>query len=760
MKKIKLIITIILSLILLVFQFETAQAETVPSGEPTIVDKKEYSGSILLRYISTCTPNADSKITDIINHSSNPLPQVWCDKISKSLSDVKKTTTNGQTVCTGTMSTYKKLNLTTKNYESISINKGYGLLYAIYGGDATNNIFSERAIIYPKNLKTASRIYIHWHGKGWEAYQPPNECTNKSAFCKLSTNMNDSVILWPRTFNVGATVQKLSTDELKCFFDEALKIINTEGIDTKNSNIVITGHSAGGNWVTKSLTNTSWAGGKKILAGIFFDATYGWESTLFGSGYNPAPIFTYYNLPDGGAPEGPFARALKTKKPEMVKILGLKGINHQDVLTYCFMDHITGTGCSGPGSEIPSPFTNSFETIDGAPTITQSNIPQSQTIDLTSELDTLVKTPQLQIKIPGLNITDGVSFIQRDGNIYLQSTMFQQYLVAVYKYSVVAISVLAVIMIMVAGIQWLVSGGSPDKINAAKKRIGGATIGIILAVGSYTILYTINPYLVKFTSLETIYIPREGAEEELPSSFYPTVNVSLAPGTPIDPKDSVFPLTKSSFYKNSDNFGQPRTHKDKKSGIISLRCHGGVDIYTQPPGTVVAMDDGEVLYIDTAYMRDSKGCKGTEAENGAKWANSEELLKKGQVGSMLIYHPNLGITAYYGEINQPDIIAFIERNKPNGAKDGKFYRNITNVTVKKGQILGTASRCGMLHFELYAGKKSSYSFWNPQPPQATVKQTYETRNYCKKPEIMNLGGYPENLIDANLLLPNMKSYLQ
>lgn len=123
------------------------------------------------------------------------------------------------------------------------------------------------------------------------------------------------------------------------------------------------------------------------------------------------------------------------------------------------------------------------------------------------ELKNMVSQPTLQIRIPGLNITDGVKIIEKDGGTYLQSTIFQQYLTAVYRYSIVAISILAVVMIMVAGIQWLTSGGSPDKIGAAKKRIGGAIIGMILSVGSYTILYTINPYLTGFSSLETLYIP-------------------------------------------------------------------------------------------------------------------------------------------------------------------------------------------------------------------------------------------------------------
>lgn len=65
-----------------------------------------------------------------------------------------------------------------------------------------------------------------------------------------------------------------------------------------------------------------------------------------------------------------------------------------------------------------------------------------------------------------------------------------------YRLAIVSASIIAVIMIIIAGFQWTTSAGSPDKINAAKKRIGNALLGLILAVSAYLILYTINPYLI------------------------------------------------------------------------------------------------------------------------------------------------------------------------------------------------------------------------------------------------------------------------
>lgn len=75
---------------------------------------------------------------------------------------------------------------------------------------------------------------------------------------------------------------------------------------------------------------------------------------------------------------------------------------------------------------------------------------------------------------------------------------FGEFLRFIYQYGFLIAGVLAVFMIMVAGIQWLSSAGNQEKIGAAKKRIIGAVIGLLILSLSYTILNFINPYLVNF----------------------------------------------------------------------------------------------------------------------------------------------------------------------------------------------------------------------------------------------------------------------
>lgn len=83
-----------------------------------------------------------------------------------------------------------------------------------------------------------------------------------------------------------------------------------------------------------------------------------------------------------------------------------------------------------------------------------------------------------------------------------------------YNYFLAIISVLAVLIIIIAGVQWTVSAGSAEVINSAKKRIGGALIGLVIAYLSFAILQTINPALVNLRLPQTWLIrPQKLAPE-------------------------------------------------------------------------------------------------------------------------------------------------------------------------------------------------------------------------------------------------------
>ncbi|PSO45137.1 MAG: hypothetical protein BRC22_01460, partial [Parcubacteria group bacterium QH_9_35_7] len=65
-----------------------------------------------------------------------------------------------------------------------------------------------------------------------------------------------------------------------------------------------------------------------------------------------------------------------------------------------------------------------------------------------------------------------------------------------YQWSVSAGAILAVLVILVSGVQWAISMGKKEVIKKAKKRITKAIAGLALIASSYLILNTINPALV------------------------------------------------------------------------------------------------------------------------------------------------------------------------------------------------------------------------------------------------------------------------
>lgn len=67
------------------------------------------------------------------------------------------------------------------------------------------------------------------------------------------------------------------------------------------------------------------------------------------------------------------------------------------------------------------------------------------------------------------------------------------YIKTVYNYTMVIIGILGVVVLIIAGAQWITSAGNSTTIAAAKKRIGGVIIGLFIAYMSYNILNTINP---------------------------------------------------------------------------------------------------------------------------------------------------------------------------------------------------------------------------------------------------------------------------
>jgi murein DD-endopeptidase MepM/ murein hydrolase activator NlpD len=122
-------------------------------------------------------------------------------------------------------------------------------------------------------------------------------------------------------------------------------------------------------------------------------------------------------------------------------------------------------------------------------------------------------------------------------------------------------------------------------------------------------------------------------------------------------------------FDNGHGFGDQRI-VERKICSVGYRCHAGCDLQQ---GTAQAIADGEVTHV---------GYNFTECNLG-------------MTNAVLVYHPSLDVTVNYGEINS---------NAMYVSKGNK---------VSKGQPLGSATNCKMLHFEVYSGKRASSIQWCP-----------------------------------------------
>jgi murein DD-endopeptidase MepM/ murein hydrolase activator NlpD len=151
-------------------------------------------------------------------------------------------------------------------------------------------------------------------------------------------------------------------------------------------------------------------------------------------------------------------------------------------------------------------------------------------------------------------------------------------------------------------------------------------------------------------------------------------NYLRQPGQPGN--ELCFPLKQGSFSRVSVNWGGSRQN--------GARCHAGIDVYSKAPGDVVAVADGTVTNIfNFLVCREGWACAGGKCPNGR------------QTVAVMVHHPSLGKTINYGEVDFDHV----------AVRSGQ--------AIKKGQRIGRAGYCGMLHFEIYSGRQTANARWAP-----------------------------------------------
>jgi hypothetical protein len=111
-------------------------------------------------------------------------------------------------------------------------------------------------------------------------------------------------------------------------------------------------------------------------------------------------------------------------------------------------------------------------------------------------------TPQLGAPIPGADL----SAAERVGDV-VNVPFLAQYINGAYRYGVTIVLIIAIVMVVYGGFRYLV-GASMGDIQAGKKIIQDALIGMLIVLGAYMLLNTVNPETLNLSVLKLQFVSR------------------------------------------------------------------------------------------------------------------------------------------------------------------------------------------------------------------------------------------------------------
>ena len=140
-----------------------------------------------------------------------------------------------------------------------------------------------------------------------------------------------------------------------------------------------------------------------------------------------------------------------------------------------------------------------------------STVPTAGLSDAVEDTKADFLVPNLNVEIPGFSgFTTPTS--SADGG-YVSVNFLAQYINAVYGWAIAASALIAVVMMMLGGLQYVLSRGKSKYIEKAKTRITNAITGLVLLLAAYSIAYLIDPNTTTLRSLSLANV--EGIEADL-----------------------------------------------------------------------------------------------------------------------------------------------------------------------------------------------------------------------------------------------------
>lgn len=363
-----------------------------------------------------------------------------------------------------------------------------------------------QGIILPTDPSKVTAGYLFFGGIG--GGDPGDHCLGNSKFCSfVEQRQNLAVVIFNKRTTPGGSGTNANwltkKQDVDCFIDEAMAVASSLGVSVPSYSLMA--HSGGGETIKNVLTHKP---GLSYRQTLLFDACYLERCQTIVTKPNRGETIIYTSARGRNSTRVHSQETYALKPSNTIGIEGSSSVlPHKTIANLCFLDHLTQAAdnqrCGGKATVVyrngeaigPSDSTNATSQQSG-------EIPDPKVFD-----------PQLGVTIPGLTLSSAQEILDNledtEQGVYLNIPFLGEYIAAIYRFSVAAGSVIAIVMIMVAGLQWTISRGDSAAIGSAQKRIAGAFMGLFLLLGSYTILYVINPELLNIRSLKVLYVARD-----------------------------------------------------------------------------------------------------------------------------------------------------------------------------------------------------------------------------------------------------------
>lgn len=166
-----------------------------------------------------------------------------------------------------------------------------------------------------------------------------------------------------------------------------------------------------------------------------------------------------------------------------------------------------------------------------------------------------------------------------------QAANLGEYIAAIYDLLLPVGALIAVVLVMIAGLQYLLAGGNQTAIQQARSRIGKAVTGLVLVLFAYTIVYTIDPRLTSFDALR----------------------IPVLKGAVFIDEDSTCLAVIEAI--GAENVEYIRSTTDPDEAQFGEQACGAIcQITDVPDGTVLAgqVQVGDMFFDDFCYANDTK----------------------------------------------------------------------------------------------------------------------------------------------------------